>query len=109
MWAATDVGQGVDFRRPSAARAADGLVKGPPFASQFFRNTHTNRTWNSVLWPSTEQFHPSASPLSPKDFHCDVRRTIQMDQVRSDFLAAFFHLGSELFVDRLSENLPPLV
>src|ERR1700712_4966913 len=30
-------------------------------------------------------------------------------QFRSDFLAAFFHLGAELIVDRLGENLRPLV
>ena len=31
MRAALNVGQGVDFRRSPAARAADGLAKGPPF------------------------------------------------------------------------------
>jgi len=31
MRAAVGVGQGVDFRRPPAARAADGLAEGPPF------------------------------------------------------------------------------
>jgi hypothetical protein len=32
MWAANIVGQRVDFRRLSAARATDGIVEGPPFS-----------------------------------------------------------------------------
>ena len=32
MWAANIIGQRVDFRGLSAARAADGVVEGPPFA-----------------------------------------------------------------------------
>ena len=32
IWAADIIGQRVDFRRLSAARATDGVVEGPPFA-----------------------------------------------------------------------------
>ena len=60
--AAEIIGQGVDFRRPSAARGANGVIKSPPFAPAAERCA---LTWvESTLPLKTTDFRTPTPKLS---------------------------------------------